>query len=486
MEAMTTAVLELMRDSYWQFVLLVAGVALLAFAGKCHPARRTFILVLLPLPLLLADFWWPGSGLFVFLYNPLLLLALLVDRFVLSADPGQLSVHRALSRQMGINRPHTIRLILTNNSRETINAVMRDAVPGALVPATPAEAGARALEQVVRMPAFDTVTVSYQVTPVCRGAFAFGKLHVKYKSRLGLLWLHGRLGRGETIKVLPDVKRVRAMQVKYARGQVSGLIRKRFLGSEGTRFEGLRGYFNGDDVRKMDWKATARLDDPVVRVFAHEVEQPVLVLLDAGRKMSTAVTDGSTHNKLVSKFDWALNAALAFSGVAIERGDQVGATVFNNRIVRTVPFGKGRKHLQTLVDKLSDIQPEPVESAYDEVMLHTARTLGRRSLVVVVTDLVDPAVSRLLLSSVSALAGNHLVMVVTFNDPALLRMADQVPENTHDVYMKGVALDLLSERERAFARLAGNRSIVALDVRPEQMDEALINQYLAAKFKNRL
>ena len=319
----------------------------------------------------------------------------------------------------------------------------------------------------------------YAVKPLSRGEFKFGKLHLKYKSRWGLLWLVRALPIETPVKVFPDLRTLRKMRVKYSRSQGAGELQKRRMGAEGTQFEGLRTYFTGDDVKKMDWKATARLDMPVVRTFTHEVEQPVLVLLDAGRKMQTVVKD-------LTKFDWALNAALSFSGVAIDRGDQVAVGVFSNREILPARFGMGKKHLKRLLDDLCDVQPEGVEPDYEEMMLQFSRTLKRRSMIVLFTDLIDPMASRALIRNVRTFSKHHLLLIVTLSDTELLAQARRHPNDSYEAYQIGVTQDLLEIRRKSLLELTKAHGAVVIDTPPDLMDQSLINHYLAIKLKNKL
>jgi uncharacterized protein (DUF58 family) len=248
---------------------------------------------------------------------------------------------------------------------------------------------------------------------------------------------------------------------------------------EGTQFSGLRHYFAGDDIRKIAWQATARQDIPVVRTFTHEVEQPILVLLDAGRKMDVRVNQ-------LQKYDWALNTALAFMGVAIDRGDAVGAGTFSNRILSSIPLKTGRRHLNRLLDLLGETEVQPVEPDYEAVMLQFARGLKRRSLVVIFTDLIDPLASRSLLASLRSFSRNHMLMVVTLADSQTIAKAEMLPETPYEAYQKGVALDLLALRRETQMALSKNKKAIIIDAPPDKLDETLIARYLELKRQNRL
>jgi uncharacterized protein (DUF58 family) len=279
--------------------------------------------------------------------------------------------------------------------------------------------------------------------------------------------------------VYPDLVRIKQIQLRYSVSLHGGAVERKHLGQEGTQFIGLRSYVVGDDPRKMDWKATARLDFPIVRTYSNEVDQPILILLDAGRKMAVPV-----HG--LAKFDWALNAALAFAGVSLSRGDQVGVGVFHQDVVAHVPMRAGGHQMSRLLDALHAVQPAVTEPDYERMLLQFARHLKRRAMVVVFTDLVDPMTSRSLMKSLKVFAAHHLLVLVTLADSDLAALAEAMPETVAAAYEKGVAMDLLAQRRKALMALSQTHGAVIVDAPPEQLDEALINQYLRLKLKNRI
>ncbi len=405
-------------------------------------------------------------------YTPVLCCLLLVDRFLLSQAPRHLQGRRLLEERFSVGREHPVLITLVNTGAHRILCQIFDAIPPTFT-----RHGER--EQTVIIPPFSQETLSYSVLPSLRGTFEFGQIHMKYASRLGLLWIQKVDGRREAVKVYPDLKRIRRMQIKHSKGQGAGELQKRLMGLEGTQFVGLRTYHTGDDIRKMDWKATARMETPVTRIFSYEVEQPILVLLDAGRKMMSPI------NRL-SKLDHALNAALAFTAVALDRGDQVSMGIFSNKVIKHVPFGQGKKHLKHLLDTVSEVQPEPVEPHYEESLLFFARSLKRRALVILFTDLIDPMASYTLRRSLQSFSHQHLLVVVTLSDAHLLEQTAMYPQTPEEAYQKGVALDLLDTRRKSLRELSKLHGATVLDTQPIDMDEALINHYVGIKLRNRL
>lgn len=480
MDEIQSVLLAQLKDSLIPLAFVLGSVVLLARLAKAQPAWPTFMLMLLPVPILVLSLWFPWIGWVMPVYTPLLMLVLLVDGCLLSVPSRLISLSRSMSEKLSIGQSQPVVLTIINNSGRAITGMVRDSVPPDLMSGyIPVD-----LTFSVQVPAYAHEDISYELRPDRRGLYRFEQIHFRYRSRLGLLWLTMRGGRPDSVKVTPDLRRMKRLRIMASRAQNAGELQKRSLGSEGTQFSGLRHYFSGDDVRKMAWQATAKLDLPVVRTYTHEVEQPILVLLDAGRKMQ--VPFQSASGKRLQKYDWALNTALAFMAVAIDRGDCVGVGVFSNKILAHVPLGTGRSHLNQILEAVGETKVQPVEPDYETVLLHFARRLKRRSLVVLITDLIDPLASRNLLRSLKSFSANHVLMVVTLSDNETLSQADVMPDTAYDAYRKGVALDLLELRKQTLLTLSKTNNAVVVDAPADVLDETLIQQYLQLKQKSRI
>jgi uncharacterized protein (DUF58 family) len=480
MDDFQAAVLAQLKDSMLQLAFVLGVAVLLGRLGKAQPAWPLFVLLLFPMVLLGLSIYWPWLTWAVVVYTPLVMLVALVDGFYLSVPRRQIHLSRVVSRKLSIGQSNRVQLTLINHSGQTVSGMLRDSIPDGLMGGKmPA-----AYTFPITLSPYSQQTINYELTPNQRGLYRFEQVHIRYRSRLGLLWMTWRDGRPDVVKVTPDLRLVRRMRLMASRSQTAGELQKQALGSEGTQFSGLRHYFPGDDIRKMAWQATAKLDIPVVRTYTHEVEQPILVLLDAGRKMAVPLTDAK--GKCLQKYDWALNSALAFMAVAVDRGDSVGAGVFSNQVLAHIPLGSGRNHLSRLLEALGETEVQNVEPDFELVMVQFARKLKRRSLVVVFTDLIDPLAARSLLRSLHSFAKTHLLMIVTPAESGLLRQGQAMPEDAYGAYRKGVAQDLLELRRETLRMLQKAHHAMVVDAPPEGLDEALLRQYLLLKQKNRL
>ena len=313
-----------------------------------------------------------------------------------------------------------------------------------------------------------------RVVPIARGADRLGALYIWYENAIGLLRRRVRVAADQEIRIYPDLSAVE----KYGRLDVrnrfveAGLRRVRMLGT-GTEFESLREYAAGDAFRSINWKATARRGRLMVTQYEVERSQSVMLLLDCGRLMTPRI--GPQR-----KLDYAVTAALSLASIAALASDRVGAVAFAREIlVARAPRSTGAS-LYDLSQAIYDVEPRFEESDYAKALSFTGRQLRRRSLIVVITDVVDPIAQSLVLGELGALAHKHFVLCLFMNDAAVTRELDRVPETVDDAYRLDVALGLAYERRAAAANLE-RLGISVIDAPARSLSVALIDEYLRIK-----
>jgi len=319
--------------------------------------------------------------------------------------------------------------------------------------------------------------LTYTVHPDRRGEFLWGDIQVRQLSPWGLAWRSWRVNQRQTVAVYPDLAGLRELSIQLTL-QSTGVIRQMRRLGMGTEFAELREYTTGDDPRFIDWKATARRSRPLVRVLEPDREQTLIILLDRGRLM-TAQVQG------LSRFDWGLKSTLSLALAGLHRGDRVGVGVFDRQIHTWLPPERGLNHLSRLVDRLTPIQPALLEPDYVGAATTLVSQQTRRALVVLITDIVDATASIELLGAMSRLARRYLPFCVALRDPAVDRCAHTPTDNIADTYIRAVALDLIAQRQLAFAQLK-QRGVLVLDAPANQISEQLVDRYLQLKARNQL
>jgi uncharacterized protein (DUF58 family) len=323
------------------------------------------------------------------------------------------------------------------------------------------------------------VDVTYFVVPMRRGEIAFEPAHVHLASRWGLCELLLRLGGTDRRRVYPDFAQI----ARYAwlagdrRLQEIGIKTYRQRG-EGTDFKQLSEYQHGDSVRHIDWKATLRLDKPVIREFQDERDQNVLILIDCGRRMRA---DDRVDGIGTAHFDQVLNAVMLLSYVALKQGDAVGAITFGTPPGEQRAFAprKGAHALSALMGVIYAIQPTPTHSDYVAAAQDVLKRLNKRALVVVVTNFRDEDADELSLA-LRLLRSRHLVMLASLRERIVNELIAQPV--THGNAVLDIAAAHMYEQSRrdAFHRLAA-RDALMVDAEPERLGVELVNRYHAAK-----
>ncbi len=438
------------------------------------PTVRVYILLIVAGGLAMLLAWlWPGSNrlvislLFLLVLNAIVLALMLFDR---RKGRAQLvTVERLPIQRLSIGRENLIQLTIENPGPAT-QVMIRDGYPQ---PYFIVSADTLSL----KLAANTTEQLSYTVQPTMRGEYNWGVLQVRQCSPWGLAWMSQTLPPVQTVQVYPDLMSLRSLTLKLALSSAGAMRQKRRLGI-GTEFTELRDYNAGDDPRLIDWKATARRDRPLVRVLEPEQEQTLIILLDRGRLM-TAQVQG------ISRFDWGLNATLALALAGLNRGDRVGVAVFDRTIHTWIPPQRGNAHLNHLIERLTPIQPELLEPDYLGAASVLAQHQSRRALVVTITDLVDQTASSELLQALGRMVPRYLPFCVTLRDPQIDRQAAQFSLDVGENFERAVALDLLAQRQKAFAVLQ-QKGVLVLDAPANQISEQLVDRYLRLKLKNRL
>ena len=341
----------------------------------------------------------------------------------------------------------------------------------------PIEFGVSQMPLAAKLSNNSTQELLYTVHPTLRGEYLWGAIQVRQLSPWRLAWHDWKIPQDQKVAVYPDLIGLRSLSSRLTLQSSGSIRRARRLGI-GTEFAELRDYGTGDDLRFIDWKATARRGQPLVRVLEPEQEQTLIILLDRGRLMTANV-------KGLSRFDWGLNATLSLALAGLHRGDRVGVGVFDRQLHTWIPPERGQPHLTHLIERLTPIQPEIIEPDYLGAVTALTNQQTRRALVVLITDIVDITASAELLAALGRLTPRYLPFCVTLRDPQVDRQANAVTEDVPSTYARAVALDLLAQRQVAFAELK-RKGVLVLDAPANQITEQLIDRYLQLKAKNQL
>ena len=402
---------------------------------------------------------------FLRIYNLALLIATVADASGVKSNAVEVSREEIGKLSVGRDNPIALKII----SKQKAIARIRDAYPPEF------RVDKDTLE--VELPANSVGEQTYIIHPDRRGEYEWGKIQIRQLGKLGLAWRDWQVAAVQKVSVYPDLIGLKELAVRLSIENSGAMRQARRLGN-GTEFAELREYRTGEDIRLIDWKATARRDRPVVRVLEPEQEQTLFILLDRGRLM-TAQVGG------LKRFDYGLNATLSLAMAGLRRGDKVGVAVFDRDITTWIPPERGNHHLSKSIERLTPIQPVLLEPDYLGAVTKVITQQTRRALVVMITDLVDVTASGELLSAMMRLTPRYLPFCVTLNDPAIEQIAHTHTNNTRDTFARATALDLLAQRQVAFAQLR-QRGVLVLDAPCDRVSEELVDRYLILKARNLL
>ena len=375
-------------------------------------------------------------------------------------------VRRVMPEPFSLGEPEEVTVVIENRAAAGLMARVADHAPDLLRP-SPREVGGR-------FDATGVLRAAYRTRSPKRGAYVFDAVDLQVWRRDGWWRRQIRLPDREDAAVFPNVVAIRRIQLTLRRGlrAMAGMRRARPPGAS-TAFAGLREYVRGDDVRRVSWTATARRDRPVVVEVEAERGQQVIIALDCGRLMTAPAGD-------LDKLDHAVNAALMLAWVAQAFGDRVGLMTFDDRVTDFIKPERGPAQLRRITEALYAIQPEFVEPDFGHAMTHLALRVGRRSMVVLLTDVQDPEASRELVAHALRLAARHLVLVVAMSDPAVLTARDDPIDTTSRAYEWAAAEEFVSSRRESF-ELLRRGGVLGLDVVAGKLSPTLVERYLELK-----
>ena len=393
----------------------------------------------------------------------IVLFFVLFDAILLLRSPI-LDVVRQIPGTLPIGVWCEANLRLSNGSTWPLKLEVFDGIPHVL--------DSQGMPRQLRLEPGIAVDLHYKVKPKERGAHQFEACHLRMTSPLGL-WRRNLRGGPETrVRVFPNFAAVR----KYAQLATShrldqlGIHKKRRRG-EGMEFHQLREYREGDSLRQIDWKATARTKRLISRDYQDERDQQIVFLLDCGRRMRTR--DGE-----LSHFDHTLTAILLTAYVALREGDAAGLLTFAGE-ERWLPPRKTGAALDELLLTLYDLQPTTGATDYLAAARAFMTRVRKRSMVVLVTNLRDEE-DDTLLPALKLLRARHLVLLANLRERSLEQALEEPVTDFDSALLHGAIHEYLDQRRKSFERIHAQGAL-SLDVLPEQLSVSLVNRYLALK-----
>lgn len=373
-------------------------------------------------------------------------------------------IKRQMPGSLALGRWGEVKLQIAHEFAEPLKINFFDHVPDGLA--------FEYLPTVVELQPGHVSQLTYRLRPLERGHFCFEQCEVNLPSPLGL-WSGKRLlsVRDET-RVYPDFARLYGGELRAVDNWLSQLgIRQRQRRGQGQEFHQLREFREGDSLRQIDWKATARQRTPIAREYEDERDQQIIFLLDCGRQMRS-------HDGELSHFDHALNACLLLSYVALRQGDAVGMSTFAGDEPRHVAPVKGSGQLNVLLNAVYDLGSTQLPADYQAAANQLLARQKRRALVVLVTNLRDE--DDQVLGAVRRLSVQHRVLVASLREEALDTLRQTPVQTLPEALAYCGTIDFLNDRSQRHERLTAH-GVAVMDVRPAELGAGLVTSYMSWK-----
>lgn len=431
----------------------------MAITGRTALLTALGIVAVLVHPVVSTVLWW------------LLVVAVLVGvDLLLAPGTNSLVAERSSIRPVRLSESTTSTLTVRNAGTRRVRGAIRDAWQPS--------AGARTVRAAVRLGAGEQLRHVVELTPTRRGDRRTDRLTVRTAGPLGLALRQRSIEVPGTVRALPSFPSRRHLPSRLARlRQLDGRSAVRIRG-QGTEFDSLRDYVDGDDVRSIDWRATARRQHPVVRTWQPERDRHIVILLDTSRTSAGRIGDDT-------RLDAGMDAALLLTALASRAGDRVDFLAGDRRIrARVCGITDRAELLHAVINAMAPLEPTLVEANWRALVGAEGTVPKRRALVVLVTPLEPAAIAEGLLPVLATVAVRHRVVLASVADPGIRAMAGR-RGSVAEVYDASAAerTELLrSDTRTALERLG----VTVLDEEPDTLPVALVDHYLLLKSRGLL
>jgi len=406
-----------------------------------------------------------------------LALVLAIIDVILAASPRGVRISRQLPARVRLGETVNSVVLITNEGNRTLRGIVRDAWQPS--------AGPRSRRARLVIPAHERRSFTTVLVPFRRGERRSPHITIRSFGPLRLAARQATIAVPGAITVLPPFNSRKHLPSRLARlreldGATSALVR-----GQGTEFDSVRDYVRGDDVRAIDWRATARRLDPsqgvgqrlVVRTWRPERDRRVVIVIDSGRTSAARIDNEP-------RIDTAFESALLLGALASSAGDRIDLVIFDRRIRARVQNAKGAELLSRMVSSMAPVEPELIEMDWAAVPGIVRSVTSQRALVVLATSIDTPGSSRGLLAVLPQLTRKHVVVVTSVTDPDVLDAATR--RDTRELVYRAAAAErsLLDQaRVAAAIRQLGGEVVTGA---PQELPPALADAYIALKTAGRL
>jgi uncharacterized protein (DUF58 family) len=433
--------------------------------------RRFFIGLVACVTLFVFSFFMPFLGDLPYFFFGLLLVLCCVDLLLLYRTEKAVFLHREIPERLSNGDDNEIKIYLENFYAFEAKIGIIDEIPF--------QFQKRDLWFSTKLAARESKTISYQLKPTKRGEYEFGQTRLYVQSPIGLLNRRFNVGVYKTVPVYPSFLKLRQYELLAISNRLTeiGLKKIRRIGHS-MEFDQVKNYVAGDDYRTINWKATARKGDLMVNSYTDEKAQHIYCVIDKSRAMKMPF-DG------LSLLDYAINASLILSSVALVKEDKAGLITIAEKTGSIVPADRKPTQLNRIMDHNKNHKTRYLETDMESLYMTVRATLKQRSLVVFFTNFESMSALERQLPFLKRIAKFHLLLIVFFENTTLKALSQEPAIDVEGIYIKTIAEKFAYEKKLMVKELA-KHGILSLLTAPQDLTVNVVNEYLALKARQRI
>ncbi|WP_324721318.1 DUF58 domain-containing protein [Salinimicrobium sp. HB62] len=435
------------------------------FLKSLYLHQRFFVIVFTLAAGFLFSYWFKWLYPVLWIITLFFFLITLADILALFKSSG-ITAERILPEKFSNSDENPVEVLLRNNYSFKTRIEVIDEIP--------IQFQKRDFSRLLKIPARSSSAFDYSLRPVERGEYYFGNLNVFASTPLQLVRRRKKFGKEQMVKVYPSFIQMKKYDFMAIDRKISqpGLKKIRKIGHT-MEFEQIKDYVLGDDVRSINWKATAKQGDLMVNQYQDERSQPVYSVIDMGRTMKMPFNG-------LKLLDYAINSSLAFSNIALKKKDKAGLVTFSNKMEKMLPASSKKAHLNLILESLYNVDTRFRDSDFGLLYTHVNRRLPQRSLLLLYTNFEHLSALHRQLPYLLALAKKHLLVVIFFENTELEDLISAKAEKASEVFDQTIA-EQFSYDKRLMAKELQKYGIQTILTRPEELTVNTINKYLEIK-----
>ena len=438
------------------------------FIGPIFLSRIFFWVYAAVILLFVTAYVFPWMRLLAFTALFVLIGLTIIDALLLFLHKEPLRFERKITARMNLGDQNEVTLMVTNDLRQPVFVKLYESFPREIADRSVMFAGLISANQVMNH--------SYSFCPKERGNHHFGKAYLMMSSLLGLTERRIIFQAEHRVEVYPSVLQMRKYELLVFQQQKlsSGIKKIRRLGNT-NEFEQIKSYVQGDDIKRINWKATSRKNELMTNQYQEEKSQHIVCIIDKSRSMQNRFED-------MTLLDYAINSALVFSNIALRKGDKAGLLTFADKIGSQLLADRKAGQLRRIMKELYNQKTHFLESNYELLFQTIRRTVKTRSLLVLFTQFETEFAMRRNLPMLRRLNQQHLLLVVFFENTVLKEMANN-PVATSEELFQSVVAERMSTIQHRIALELNRNGIQTVLTTPAELSIKTINKYIELKAK---